>query len=95
MPGWLVAALEEDRALELAEALARHSLVYIDSTQLGYRPRMLETVREFVAERMAARPDAAEIGRRHAGFYRALAEQADRPLRGTCRPAPSLRWWRQ
>jgi predicted ATPase len=77
-----VAGLEEDRALELAEALARHSLVYIDSTQLGYRPRMLETVREFVAERMAARPDAAEIGRRHAGFYRALAEQADRPLRG-------------
>src|SRR5208337_1392916 len=26
--------------------------------------------------------DAAEVGRRHAGFYRALAEQADRPLRG-------------
>ena len=77
-----VADLEEDRALELSEALARHSLVSIDSTQLGYRPRMLETVREFVAERLAARPDAAEIGRRHAGFYRELAEQADRPLRG-------------
>ena len=77
-----VAGLEEDRALELSEALARHSLVYVDSTQLGPRTRMLETVREFVAERLAARPDAAEIGRRHAGFYRALAEQADRPLRG-------------
>jgi predicted ATPase len=34
--------------------------------------RMLETVREFVAERLAARPDAAEVGRRHAGYYRAL-----------------------
>ena len=79
-----VADLEEDRALELSEALARHSLVYLDSTQPGprTRTRMLETVREFVAERLAARPDAAEIGRRHAGFYRALAEQADRPLRG-------------
>ena len=43
---------------------------------------MLETVREFVAERLAARPDAAEVGRRHAVFYRALAEQADQPLRG-------------
>jgi predicted ATPase len=43
---------------------------------------MLETVREFVAERLTSRPDAAEVGRRHAGFYRALAEQADRPLRG-------------
>jgi predicted ATPase len=76
-----VAGLDEDRALELAEALARHSLVYLDSTGPGSRMRMLETVREFVAERLAARPDAAEVGRRHAGYYRALAEQADRPLR--------------
>ena len=76
-----VAGLDEDRALDLSEALARHSLVYLDSTGLGSRTRMLETVREFVAERLAARPDAAEVGRRHAGYYRALAEQADRPLR--------------
>jgi predicted ATPase len=76
-----VAGLDEDRALELSEALARHSLVYLDSTGLGSRTRMLETVREFVAERLAARPDAAEVGRRHAGYYRALAERADRPLR--------------
>jgi predicted ATPase len=77
-----VAAVEEDRALELSEALARHSLVYVDSTELGPRSRMLETVRAFVAERLAARPDADQIGRRHAGYYRALAERADRPLRG-------------
>ncbi len=77
-----VAGLEEDRVLELSEALARHSLVYAGSTELGSRTRMLETVREFVAERLAARADAAEVGRRHAGFYRELAEQADRPLRG-------------
>ena len=76
-----VAGLEEDRALELSEALAGHSLVYIDSTQLGPRSRMLETVRAFVAEQLAARPDADQVGRRHAGYYRALAEQADRPLR--------------
>jgi predicted ATPase len=80
--GAQVAGLNEDRALELGEALARHSLVAIDSTQLGPRSRMLATVREFVAERLAARPDAADVGRRHAGYYRALAEQADRPLRG-------------
>jgi len=43
---------------------------------------MLETVREFVAERLAVRPDIIEVGRRYAGYYRALAEQADRPLRG-------------
>ncbi len=76
-----VAGLDEDSVLDLCEALARHSLVYVDRTGPGSRARMLETVREFVAERLAARPDAAEVGRRHAGFYRALAEQADRPLR--------------
>jgi len=43
---------------------------------------MLETIRAFVAERLAARPDAAEVERRHADYYRALAGQADRPLRG-------------
>jgi len=78
-----VAGLEEERALELSEALARHSLVNADSTGLGPRSRMLETVREFMAERLAARPDADQVGRRHAGYYRALAEQADRPLRDT------------
>jgi hypothetical protein len=77
-----VASLDEDRALDLTEALARHSLIFLDITELGPRPRMLETIRVFVAERLAARPDVAEIGRRHADHYRALAEQADRPLRG-------------
>jgi len=77
-----VADLTEDRALELSEELARHSLIYLDASAPGPRSRMLETIRMFVAERLAARPDAAEIERRHAGYYRALAEQADRPLRG-------------
>jgi len=77
-----VADLEEDRALELSEALARHSLIYLDSTGPGPRSRMLETIRAFVAERLAGRPDAIQVGGRHADYYRALAEQADRPLRG-------------
>ena len=76
-----VAGLDEDRALDLTEALARHSLIYLDPAGDGPRPRMLETIRAFVAERLAARPDAAEVERRHAGYYRALAEQAERPLR--------------
>jgi len=72
-----VAGLEEDRALDLTEALARHSLVQLDRTERGPRLRMLETIREFVSERLAARPDAAEIARRHATYYRALGTQAD------------------
>ncbi|HMG62442.1 MAG TPA: hypothetical protein VK599_05795, partial [Streptosporangiaceae bacterium] len=78
-----VAGLEEDRALELTEALARHSLIYLDSTGPGSRSRMLETIRAFVAERLSARPDATEIERRHADYYCALAQQAERPLRST------------
>jgi predicted ATPase/class 3 adenylate cyclase len=76
-----VAGQAEDRTLELTEALARHSLVQLDRTVRGPRVRMLETIREFVAERLAARPDAAEVARRHAGYYRALAAQVDRLLR--------------
>ena len=77
-----VAKLDEDRALELSEALARHSLIQLDRTDHGPRSRMLETVREFVAERLASRADVAQAGRRHADYYRALATQADRPMRG-------------
>jgi predicted ATPase len=77
-----VAGLAEDRALELLEALARHSLIQLDlGSGPGPRCRMLETVRAFVAERLAARPDADEAQRRHAEYHRALAGQADRPLR--------------
>ena len=77
-----VAGLGEDRALELTEALVRHSLIQLDSTGDEPRCRMLETVRVFVAERLAARADDAEVRRRHASYYRALAEQAETHLRG-------------
>jgi predicted ATPase len=86
--GWTIqaaakaAGLDEDRALELSEELARHSLIYLDSSGPAPRSRMLETILVFVAERLAARPDAAEIQARHADYYRRLTEQADRPLRG-------------
>ena len=53
-----VAGLGEDEALELTEALARHSLIQLGHTGLGPRCRMLETVREFISERLANRADA-------------------------------------
>jgi len=78
----VVAGVEEDQVLDLTEALAGHSLIYLDvGDPGGPRSRMLETVREFVVERLAARDDVAEIRRRHADYYRALAEAADRPMR--------------
>ena len=66
----------------MTEALARHSLVQLDPAGDGPRCRMLETIRVFVAERLAARADAAEVQRRHAGYYRALAGEAEPHLRG-------------
>jgi predicted ATPase len=76
-----VADLGDDRTLDLTEALARHSLISLDVTDVGPRSRMLDTVRVFVAERLDARPDVNEIARRHADYYRSLVERADRPLR--------------
>ncbi|MGY2066695.1 ATP-binding protein [Blastococcus sp. SYSU DS0619] len=77
-----VAGLDEDRALDLIESLARHSLIHLDETPAGPRPRMLHTVRAFVGERLDARPDGDEVRRRHAQHYRLLAESCDQPLRG-------------
>ena len=62
--GWTVAAaatvaeLTEDRALELLDALAGHSLVGVVATAAGPRFRMLSTVREFAAELLDADGEA-------------------------------------
>lgn len=76
-----VAGLDEDRVLELTEHLAQHSLVSVEETGEGPRPGMLRPVRAFMSERLAARPDAEEIYRRHAHYYRALARSAEQSLR--------------
>jgi predicted ATPase/class 3 adenylate cyclase/Tfp pilus assembly protein PilF len=47
----------------------------------GERYWMLETIREFAAERLDELPDAADLGDRHAAFYVALAERARPELR--------------
>jgi len=77
-----VAGVDDESALELSEALARHSLIEIANGGDGPpRWRMLETIREFISERLAARSDAAALQHRHADVYRRLAEEADRQLR--------------
>jgi predicted ATPase len=86
--GWTIEAaaaagdLGEDRTLDLIEALARQSLVRVDTRVHEPRFRMLETVREFIAERSATNTHLADVQRRHANYFRDLAERADRPLRG-------------
>jgi predicted ATPase len=79
-----VAELDLDQALDLTDALARNSVITLEIGDRGPRPRMLDTIRAFLGERLAARPDVAAIRHRHAEYYRSLAERADRPLRSTC-----------
>jgi predicted ATPase len=83
--GWTVEAavhvsgLTEDRALDLLDSLAGHSLVSVDATDVGPRFRMLAAIRELGAERLAAGADLAAVERRHAEYFGALVENAEWP----------------
>ena len=83
--GWTIDAavhvsdLPEDRALDLLDGLAGQSLVSVDATDAEPRFRMLESVREFAAERLAAGADPAGVERRHAEYFGALVENSDWP----------------
>ena len=95
--GWTVEAavhvsgLTEDRTLDLLDSLAGHSLVSVDATIVGPRFRMLAAIREFAAERLAADADLADVERRHAEYFGALVENADRPAERQVEWAERLR----
>jgi hypothetical protein len=74
-----VAELTDDRALDLLDALAGHSLVGPIVTVAGPRFRMLATVREYAAELLDADGGRDRIERRHAELYRSLVEDVHWP----------------
>ena len=81
--GGEIAAGETD---ELLSSLVDKSL--LQPLAGGRRLRMLETIREFGAERLAGRGEVGELRRRHAAYYSALmAEAAPRLL-----TRDQLRW---
>ena len=61
-------------ARERLNALVRSSLVIREQEEERYR--MLETIRDFALERLAADPDRDAVRERHAAYHLALAEQA-------------------
>ena len=75
--------------LEGIETLFRNNLLTAEHAR-GDEPRlgMLETIREFALERLAARGDGETVRRRHAAFYVVLAEEAEPGLLG-----PQQREW--
>jgi non-specific serine/threonine protein kinase len=87
-----VCGVRGDFPLEVLDGLAslvEWSLVRLvdvrdESDAAGDEPRfgMLETVGEYARERLAARPEAAAVGERHAAHYAALAAQAGPELQG-------------
>ena len=63
--------------LDVLASLVEKSMVVADRGSDGTRYRLLETLRQFAAERLAATGDANELRERHLGYYLALAQQAN------------------
>jgi predicted ATPase/DNA-binding SARP family transcriptional activator len=64
-------------------SLAEKHMIQLAETDDGLRVTLLETIREFAIERLEASGEAAEIERRHAGHYLALAARAEPRLVGS------------
>ena len=83
--GWTIDAATrvvgrtEDETLDLLDALAGHSLVSVVADDAGPRFRMLVTVRELAAERLAAGDDGADVARRHAEYFAELVADVSWP----------------
>jgi predicted ATPase/DNA-binding CsgD family transcriptional regulator len=88
--GWTLEAAEALRgdgdgrgALEILADLVGKSLVVADVAEgAPARYRLMETVREYAAEQLAASGVEADARRRHAAYFVSLAEQAEPALRG-------------
>ncbi|GAA3210320.1 DUF4062 domain-containing protein [Microbacterium terregens] len=82
--GWTIAAAaevcseDEDRTLDLLDALAGHSLVSVDAAGAEPRFRMLSTVREFAGELLRG-PARDEVELRHAECFSRLVESEGPP----------------
>jgi predicted ATPase/DNA-binding SARP family transcriptional activator len=82
---------DEERALELVGRLVDASLVVPEEREGRMRYRLLETVRQYAAERLDD-PARADTARRHADHYLELAERRSREVedRGLLTPLASL-----
>jgi tetratricopeptide (TPR) repeat protein len=66
----------------LASLVDKSLLRLEDGTDAEPRVAMLETIREYALERLAAHGETEGLRRRHAAYYLALAEQAEPALTG-------------
>jgi tetratricopeptide (TPR) repeat protein len=76
--------------LELLTRLVDKSLVQVEQRGDAVRYRLLETIRQYTAEKLAASGQADQIRRRHALYFLALAETAPHEFGG-----PGTNEWRK
>ncbi len=74
-------AVEDWEVLDLLTSLSDKSLVVYEEEGASSRYRLLETVRQYAAERLTEGGTGADVRGCHRDYYLALAEQAD-PLLG-------------
>ena len=86
--GWTIEAAvavcnrDELELLDAMDALLRHSLVLTAEEGGEPRFRMLATVKEYAAERLATHTNADDVAARHAAFFLRLFEQGSQGLLG-------------
>lgn len=89
--GWTLEAVEsicavdsdaQWQTLDLLDSLVDKSMVQAEEQQDLLRYRMLETVKQYAADRLKERDQVEEIGDRHRDFFSALAGNAEPHLRG-------------
>ncbi len=68
--------------LDLLQSLIEKSLVMLVERDDGARYLMLDTIREYVREKLAQRDDAAAVAAQHCQHYFALAKTANKGLPG-------------
>jgi predicted ATPase/DNA-binding CsgD family transcriptional regulator len=73
---------ERDEVLELLSRLVDKSLVLVAEHDGEARYRLLETVRQYGWEKLSGSGEAGQFRERHAGYYLALAEEAEPELKG-------------
>ena len=93
--GWSIEAAEavaSDRAAVLdllADLIDQNLVLRVEDVNGQPRYAMLETIREFASERLAASDEQAGVHQRHAEFFANLMQTLDRQLRSGSR-APAL-----
>jgi predicted ATPase len=93
--GWTLDAAEavgaggevaSEHVLDLLTGLVDKSLVVAEEDEDGSRYHLLETIRQYAAQKLLDAGEAAEVRRHHRDWFQSLAERAEPKLRGHDQP---------